>query len=194
MEQRKENYYKKKYFNLKNKLEKKKKDNFVEKNLLLFKDILDKDGQILGHQDLADRYFYTHKRKGKEIPATKLNVFVQDILMAKVLLNEEIAEKDHAVRYSMAVDSLIKHLQKDRIKRPRSTTKASATAVKESLPGPTAEEAEKAKRQAQEELIKRNQELSMLNDKLAEQNKPAEEAPKTLPGFDPAKMDKTIGR
>ena len=122
--------YKKKYLELKNKIKKKKKDNFVEKNLLLFKDILDKDGEVLGHQDLAQRYFYTHKRKGKEIPATKLNVFVQDILMAKVMLNNEIAEKDHAVRYSMACDSLIRHLQKDRVKRPRSATKATRASVK----------------------------------------------------------------
>ena len=187
MEQDKEDYYIKKIKSLENKLKKKKKDNFVEKNLSLFKDILDKDGDILGHEDLAQRYFYTHKRKGKEIPATKLNVFVQDILMAKVLLNEEIAEKDHAVRYSMACDSLIRHLQKDRVKRPRSTTKASRTAIKESVTKPSAEPAEEAKRQAQEDLVKRNMEL-------AKETEPAEEAPKTLPGFDPARMDKTIER
>lgn len=187
MEQLKEDYYKKKYFNLKNKIKKKKEDKFVEKKLLLFKDILDKEGGVLGHSDLAQRYFYIHKRKGKEIPATKLNVFIQDILLAKVLLNEEITEKDHAVRYSMAVDSLIRHLQKDRVKRPRSTTRASTTAVKESLPEPSAEEVEEAKRKAQEDLVKRNMEL-------AKEKEPAEEAPKTLPGFDPAKMDKTIER
>ena len=187
MEQLKEDYYIKKIKRLENKLKKKNKDNFVQKNLLLFKDILNKDGEVLGHPDLAQRYFYIHKRKGKEIPATKLNVFVQDILMAKVLLNQEIAEKDQAVRYSMAVDSLIKHLQKDRVKRPRSTNKASAAAVKESLPKPTKEEAEEAKRKAQEDLLKRNMEL-------AKEKEPSEEAPKTLPGFDPAKMDKTIAR
>ena len=190
MEQDKENYYIKKIESLEKKLEKKpkkkKKDNFVEKNLSLFKDILDKDGDILGHEDLVQRYFYIHKRGETEIPATKINVFIQDILMAKVMLNDKLAEKDYAVRYSMACDSLIRHLQKDRVKRPRSTTKASRTAVQENLPKPIKEDAEEAKRQAQEELIKRNQELS--------QNKPAEEAPKTLPGFDPAKMDKTIGR
>ena len=130
MEQDKENYYKKKYFNLKNKIKKKNIDNFVEKNLSLFKDILGKGGKVLGHPDLAERYFYIHKRKGKEIPATKLNVFIQDILMAKVMLNKEIAEKDHAVRYSMACDSLIRHLQKDRVKRPRSATKATRASVK----------------------------------------------------------------
>jgi hypothetical protein len=194
MHKDKENYYIRKIKRLESKIKKKVKDNFVEKNLSLFKDILDKDGDVLGHEDLALRYFYTHRRGEKEIPATKVNIFVQDILMAKVMLNEEIAEKDHAVRYSMAVDSLIRHLQKDRVKRPRSTNKASAKAVKESLPGPTEEELEEAKRKAREELIKRNQELSMLNDKLAEQNKPAEEAPKTLPGFDSARMDKTIER
>ena len=130
MEQDKENYYKKKYLKLKNKIKKKNKDNFVEKNLSLFKGLLDKEGEFLGHPDLAQRYFYMHKRGGKEIPATKLNVFIQDILMAKVMLNNEIAEKDHAVRYSMACDSLIRHLQKDRIKRPRSATKAARASVK----------------------------------------------------------------
>ena len=112
--------YKKKYLELKNKIKKKNKDNFVEKNLSLFKGLLDKEGEFLGHPDLAQRYFYTHRRGEKEVPATKLNVFIQDILMAKVMLNNEIAEKDHAVRYSMACDSLIRHLQKDRVKRPRS--------------------------------------------------------------------------
>ena len=121
MEQDKENYYKKKIKSLENKLKKKKKDNFVEKNLSLFKVLLDKEGEFLGHPDLARRYFYMHKRGGKEIPAIKLNVFVQDILMAKVMLNQSLDQKDYAVRYSMAADSLIRHLQKDRIKRPRPT-------------------------------------------------------------------------
>lgn len=187
MHKDKENYYIRKIKRLESKIKKKVKDNFVEKNLSLFKDILDKDGDILGHEDLALRYFYTHRRGEKEIPATKLNVFIQDILMAKVMLNEEIAEKDHAVRYSMAADSLIRHLQKDRVKRPRSTTRASTTAVKESLPEPSAEEVEAAKRKAQEDLVKRNMEL-------AKEKEPAEEAPKTLPGFDSARMDKTIER
>ena len=93
MEQDKEDYYIKKIKSLENKLKKKKKDNFVEKNLSLFKDILDKDGDILEHEDLAQRYFYTHKRKGKEIPATKLNVFVQDILMAKCYLTKKLPRK-----------------------------------------------------------------------------------------------------
>ena len=87
----------------------------------------------------------------------------------------------------MACDSLIRHLQKDRVKRPRSTTKASRTAIKESVTKPSAEPAEEAKRQAQEDLVKRNMEL-------AKETEPAEEAPKTLPGFDPARMDKTIER
>ena len=69
--------YKKKYLELKNKLKKKNKDNFVEKNLSLFKDILSREGEILGHSDLAQRYFYTHKRGGKEIPATRLNLLLK---------------------------------------------------------------------------------------------------------------------
>jgi hypothetical protein len=120
MEQDKENYYKKKIKELKNKLKKKNKDNFVEKNLSLFKDILSREGEILGHSDLAQRYFYTHKRGGKEIPATRLNLFIEDLLLAKVMLNESLEQKEYSVRYSMAVDSLIRHLQKDRVKRPHS--------------------------------------------------------------------------
>ena len=115
--------YKKKYLELKNKLKKKNKDNFVEKNLSLFKDILSREGEILGHSDLAQRYFYTHKRGGKEIPATRLNLFIEDILLAKVMLNVAVQPKDYGVRYSMGVDALIRHLKKGRVNRTHSTKK-----------------------------------------------------------------------
>jgi len=123
MEQDKENYYKKKIKELKNKLKKKNKDNFVEKNLSLFKDFLSREGEFLGHSDLAQRYFYTHKHGGKEIPATRLNLFIEDILLAKVMLNVAVQPKDYGVRYSMGVDALIRHLKKGRVNRTHSTKK-----------------------------------------------------------------------
>ena len=89
----------------------------------MFKDILSREGEILGHSDLARRYFYTHKRGGKEIPATRLNLFIEDILLAKVMLNVAVQPKDYGVRYSMGVDALIRHLKKGRVNRTHSTKK-----------------------------------------------------------------------
>ena len=50
----------------------------------------------------------------------KLNLFVQDLIQAKVLLNKNLKEAEHKPRASMDIDSLIKHLNKHRDSRPRS--------------------------------------------------------------------------
>ena len=97
----------------------KQPESFVQANLLRFRDILMNKDKLFGSDLFQDRYFYKRKRKGKTEHAIKMNVFVTDLIEAKVRLNPGVLDADINSRMSMDVGSLIRHLQKDRIIRPR---------------------------------------------------------------------------
>lgn len=109
------------------KIEKREFSEFIKNdlNLNLFKnELLDsKTGWLAKFKNESGetRYFSnrTNRITKKSEQIIKLNLFVQDLIQAKVLLNKNLKESDYKPRASMIVDALIKHLNKNRDKRPR---------------------------------------------------------------------------
>lgn len=109
------------------KIEKREFSEFIknELNLNLFKnELLDSKAGWLAkfkNESGNSRYFTirTNRITKKTEQIIKLNLFVQDLIQAKVLLNKNLKESEHKPRASMDIDSLIKHLNKHRDSRPR---------------------------------------------------------------------------
>ena len=109
------------------KIEKREFSEFIknELNLDLFKnELLDsKTGWLAKFKNEGGNLRYFTKRTNritkKPEQIIKLNLFVQDLIQAKVLLNKNLKESEHKPRASMDIDSLIKHLNKHRDSRPK---------------------------------------------------------------------------
>ena len=109
------------------KIEKREFSEFIknELNLDLFKnELLDsKTGWLAKFKNGGGNLRYFTKRTNritkKPEQIIKLNLFVQDLIQAKVLLNKNLKESEHKPRASMDIDSLIKHLNKHRDSRPK---------------------------------------------------------------------------
>ena len=96
-------------------------ESFVEVHLSEFKSFLSSKGLVFGKESFNNRYFYQRSRKGRIEDAMKINVFITDLLEAKVRLNSSLQPSEYNNRLSMDIGSLIKHLQKDRTIRPRTS-------------------------------------------------------------------------
>lgn len=109
------------------KIEKREFSEFIknELNLDLFKnELLDsKTGWLAKFKNQGGNLRYFTKRTNritkKPEQIIKLNLFVQDLIQAKVLLNKNLKETELKPRASMDIDSLIKHLNKHRDSRPK---------------------------------------------------------------------------
>ena len=109
------------------KIEKREFSEFIknELNLDLFKnELLDsKTGWLAKFKNQGGNLRYFTKRTNritkKPEQIIKLNLFIQDLIQAKVLLNKNLQESEHKPRASMDIDSLIKHLNKHRDFRPK---------------------------------------------------------------------------
>tara|TARA_B100001093_G_scaffold89308_1_gene81376 strand:+ start:2909 stop:3394 length:486 start_codon:yes stop_codon:yes gene_type:complete len=98
-------------------------ESFVDVHLSEFKSFLSSKGLVFGKESFNKRYFYQRSRKGRIEDAMKINVFITDLLEAKVRLNSSLQPSEYNNRLSMDIGSLIKHLQKDRTIRPRTSKK-----------------------------------------------------------------------
>ena len=108
-------------------------DDYVLENLEIFKKFLKGEGNLkdfANHSKRSEspfRYYFSRKREGQEDDLCfKTNVFARDLIKAKAIiqtLGEDWSGKEIPLatkaRISMDEGSLIKALQKDRIKRPR---------------------------------------------------------------------------
>jgi hypothetical protein len=110
---------------------KKKKDtdvsSFVRKNLDQFKFLLDPNPKGRGIGSILDdgkpRYFaYRAKGTPNEELIFKFNLFVRELLEAKILSNPKLIEEQYKPRRSMDLGSLVEYLGKHlpRAKRPGS--------------------------------------------------------------------------
>lgn len=164
--------------------------DYVLENLETFKKFLKGEATLkdfANHSKRSEspfRYYFTRKREGKEDDLCfKTNVFARDLIKAKAII-QTLGEDWSGVgiplatkaRISMDEGSLIKALQKDRIKRPRKKEQpkkdVTLPAPAEKDPAPRDNlEAEVAKRKAQADLIKRNMELAENKEPVKEEQK-----------------------